>query len=191
MVGHAREQSKREVNVVGIDPAVGVTGLCRYRDGHYVLDIARGGKFRGGKRLVWLRQQILETVLACPTDLVALEDYAINAVGRSFTKGELGGVIKLELALHDIPCITVAPARLKIFASNNGGASKETMIRCARERLGVDTDDDNLADAAWLARYAYVYLTEDSNRRRELEAVQRHKAPKKRKAAVPKPRRAI
>jgi Holliday junction resolvasome RuvABC endonuclease subunit len=191
MVGQSPGQIKREVSVVGIDPAVGTTGLCRYRNGVYVLDIATGGRRRGGKRLVHLRQQVLEAVLAEPTDLVALEGYAIGAVGRSFTKGELGGVIKMELALHEIPIVVVQPTMLKAFAANNGGASKETMMRCARERLGVDTDDDNLADAAWLSRFAYVYLTGDSNRRRELEAVQRHRAPKKRKAAVPRPRKAI
>jgi hypothetical protein len=57
--------------------------------------------------------------------------------------------------------------------TNHGSASKEAMIEASCEHCGIATDNDDLADAASAARFAYVMATGDASRRCELEAVRK------------------
>lgn len=65
---------------------------------------------------------------------------------------ELGGAIRLMLYSRRIPYLEIGPTSLKLFATNNGHASKDEMIAAARA-LGATVANDNEADAwfLWLA----------------------------------------
>lgn len=172
MVGQTPRQIKPEVTVAGIDSSLRNTGVCVLNKGRPETSSVKPKKLRGAHRLLHIREQALEQVQAHgrPT-LVAMEGYSYGSTGRWFDLGEAGGVIKVELLVNDIPSIIVPPSSLKLFATGNGGAPKEWMIREAEKQLGIVTEDDNLADAALLALFAYVVVTKDSIRRCELEAI--------------------
>jgi Holliday junction resolvasome RuvABC endonuclease subunit len=172
MVGQTTRQIKPEVTVAGIDSSLRNTGICVFNQGRPETSSVKPKKLRGAQRLLHIREETLKFVQAHgrPT-LVAMEGYSYGSTGRWFDLGEAGGVIKVELLVHGVPAIIVPPASLKFFATSNGGAPKDWMIREAEKQLGIVTKDDNLADAALLALFAYVVVTKDSTKRCELEAI--------------------
>lgn len=172
MLGQTLRQIKPEVVVAGVDPSLRNTGICVIHNAKTRIASVKPSKLRQAHRLLYIREKTLyHTCSAGTPTLVALEGYSYGSTGRWFDLGEAGGVIKVELLVKDIPTLIVPPASLKKFATNNGGASKERMMRAAKELLGVDTDDDNVADAALAALFAYVVVTQHSSRRCELEAI--------------------
>lgn len=95
-------------------------------------------------RLDWWRKFIPQFLSDTRPDLVAVEDYAMNAKGRVISIGELGSLARLgildagcKLRLHD-------PMTIKLFAARNGTADKPAMERAVDERWGVDFDEVNV-----------------------------------------------
>lgn len=162
-------------------------GLCIGRPGKWVAETLRN-KLRGEERLLWLRDQIRDRIYKAMPMLVAIEGYSDGSIGRWFDIGEGGGVVKLMLYELGVPVIIVAPKSLKRFVTGNGSAEKDQVIREVEKRYGVKTKDDNIADAVGLAQVAWVWLTQQSERRVELEVVQQirlpHKSPKVRFSPV-------
>lgn len=145
-----------------------------FRDGQYELHLIKPvAKLRGTERLVDLRAKVMAVLLEAKPDLVGIEGYSFDSVGRWFDLGEIGGVLKVELMVQGIPTAVVPPCSLKKFMTNNGQASKERMIAAVQEHLNVITDNDDLADAASIAHFAYVMATGQSERRCELEAIRK------------------
>jgi hypothetical protein len=67
--------------------------------------------------------------------------------------------------------VVVAPTSLKKFATGNGGAKKEAMIRAAEKKWGVVLGEDE-ADAAWMAFLSQaVYGNADRLTRAQMEVV--------------------
>lgn len=173
MVGQSPPQSKQEVVVLGIDSALRKLGVCVWHVGYEPLvELIQFPKLRGTKRLVAIINRIRELVEEHRPVLAAIEGYSYDSVGRWFDLGEVGGAIKVDLMFRDISTMVVPPSSLKKFVTDNGQASKARMIREVNARyLTIPVDDDNLADAVGLARFAYVAYTGDSDRRCELQSV--------------------
>lgn len=68
--------------------------------------------------------------------------------------GRLLGVVLCWAAERGIPVELVKPAELKRFATGSGAAKKNQMVATAKAMLGIDCEDDNQADAAWLLAFA-------------------------------------
>lgn len=161
----------KDVVVVGVDQSLRGTAICISREGVLEPLFLPEKKKRGAGRLLSIRNQIFQEVDKHIVSLAVLEGYAYDAAGRVFELGELGGVIKAEFYLREIPCISVPPTSLKKFATGNGSASKDRMIKAVAEKYGFETKNDNIADAVALAKLGEVYLTEESTYRSELEVV--------------------
>lgn len=93
----------------------------------------------------------------------AIESYAFGAKGsRAYQIGELGGIIKYQLAdKHHKPSY-IPPSAVKKFATGKGNAKKVDVIIGVMKRWGYEPEDndDNLADAFVLAqmmRYAKAH----------------------------------
>ena len=171
MIGQQKSQCKSEVRVTGIDPSLRGTGVCCLEHGVYTPTFLPELKLRGADRLLALRDRLFNVIDAFWPEMVVLEGYSYDSVGRIAELGEWTGIIKLGLRERDIPFDTVAPKRLKKFMGVKSD-DKAFMIAAVKQRLGLDTGkNDNLADAAALARVAEVYLTNDSKYRSELEVV--------------------
>jgi len=176
MVGQTRAQSKKEVCVGGIDPSLRFTGVCILPPtGEHILHLVSFPKYRGAKRLLAIREEVVSILEVYNISLVAFEGYSYNSVGKWFDLGEVGGVLKVELAIRNIETLVVPPASLKKFVTNNGQADKDRMVREVNAHylfsLAEPVTNDNLTDAVGLAHFARVADTGDSSRRCELEAV--------------------
>jgi Holliday junction resolvasome RuvABC endonuclease subunit len=76
------------------------------------------------------------------------------ARGRDATRCGWGsaGVIEAAASLAGLPVIDVAVATIKKFATRDGRASKDMMVRAA-QRLGYQGSNEHEADAFWLLKY--------------------------------------
>lgn len=164
--------------VAGLDMSLRAPGLCIGRPGKWAAETLRN-KLRGDARLLWLRDQIRDRVYKVMPALVAIEGYSCGSVGKWFDIGEGGGVVKLMLYELGIPVIIIPPKSLKRFVTGNGCAKKEQVIREVEKKYGVKTEDDNIADAVGLAQVAWVWLTQQSKYRTELEVAQQIRLPRK------------
>jgi Holliday junction resolvasome RuvABC endonuclease subunit len=157
--------------ILGLDMSLTATGWCLYnvktgvREERVLQPNPSASKkvvpILGMHRLVWLRERVTNLVLwgapEKPTEgeriscLVMIEGYAFGAKGSSgINLGELGGVIRV--ALHDlnVPYIEIPPTQAKKFVTGAGGSQKDIVIKEIFKRFGVDTNDNNIADAIGL-----------------------------------------
>lgn len=95
---------------------------------------------------------------------IAMEAYSMAETYGQHASGEVGGVIKLTILLHfgakaqGYP-VLVTPQQLKKFATGNGNAKKDVLVKEVLKRWGEDFDDTNLAEAYVLARVAHAVDT--------------------------------
>ena len=171
MIGQGKEQSKPEVRVAGVDQSLTGTAICCLENKQLQLTFLPETKLTGAERLLVLRKRLFKIIDAFHPELVALEGYSYDSIGRVFELGEWGGVIKLELFIREIPLIIVPPKRLKKFVGVKRD-DKELMIAAVKQRYKFDAGtNDNLADAAALAKVAEVFLTKETKYRSELEVI--------------------
>jgi len=173
------------VSVIGIDQSLRATGLCinNVTEGRLTGLVLEEKKLVGAARLSSLRRRIMDTVRAYMPILIAVEGYSYDSTNRLAALGELGGIIRVELQDLQIPLIVVSPLTLKQFVTGSGAASKKKVIKFVKERYGYETDNDNIADAVGLAKFAEIYITRTSQYRSELSVMKKFvtkKKPKKR-----------
>lgn len=171
------------MSFLGVDQSLRAPGVCSLAaDGTVeALFTIDPGKRRGAARLAYIEEQVAE-VLTPATRFVCLEGYAYDSVSRHFALGEVGGVLQLLAYKLRVPALAVAPAALKKFATGKSTASKEAMCEAATA-AGVNVgDEDDQADAFFLASIArYIGLGERPRKRAQLEVLHQlqHPAPKK------------
>lgn len=112
-------------------------------------------------RLRKLRNAIIDHI-PTHTDLVAIEGpaYASNT-GSMWDRAGLWWLVVNTLDQQGIPVITIPPATLKKFATDNGRADKGEVIAAMRHLWrdhAAHVADDNQADALALATMAAVHI---------------------------------
>ena len=101
--------------------------------------------------LIWFPLEPGSTIILC------YEDYSFHSTNKSYSLGEMGGVLKT--ALLTMPQINVAlylvpPLTLKLFATGNGGASKNMMLKAFRGDIPegyLPSPSTDIVDAYYLA----------------------------------------
>lgn len=165
---------------LGVDPSLNGTGLCSVTDDGAVVHLATvdPGELRGEARLDVVERAV-KSFLDQGAALVAIEGYAYHAVGdQVFQLGEVGGIVRLLAFRSGTPYIVIAPMLLKKFATGSPSAEKAHMIKAAEALGACPGDDDNQADAFFLARVALVSARPTAAKaRRELEVVHRLRNP--------------
>lgn len=165
---------------LGVDQSLNATGLCLVtRDGRELQSsTVDPGAFTGGERLVMIKNALVTACVAVDWEIegAALEGYSMGSVNRPFDLGEVGGIIRLVLAENHVPYVVAAPVLVKMFATGNTGASKEAMIKAAKA-AGASPDNDNEADAFFLARVARAYHSKVDMLRQEMDAIRALKEP--------------
>ena len=127
-----------------------LTGFALARNGEHLesgvqrFDLARGES--PGMRFLRFRGW-LEKVLEWGPEAVFYE--RAHHRGGHATELLVGFQTRVQEACAErgIPYSGVPTGTLKLFATGKGNASKEAMIEAARERWGVEPEDDNHADA--------------------------------------------
>ena len=141
-------------DIIGLDLSLTSTGVAD-----------KGGTFRirpkskGAQRLDDIASEIM--VLGREAELVVIEGYSFGSQGRAtFSIGELGGVIRLELHRAGVPWLLVPPSVLKKWATGKGNADKDTMLETAIRKYAFEGHGNDEADA-WLL---YLMASEEGNR---------------------------
>jgi len=168
---------------VGIDPSLTSSGVAIIGQNSFLPMCITPGKLRGVERLAYIRDAVKDT-LPKENTMACIEGPAMRAIGRADDLGQLRGVLLLLLYDVKIPTFVIPPTCLKKFATRNGAAQKEEVIKAAFQRWQVMLNDDE-ADAAWLAAMAQalhdnsVVLT-----RPQLEVIQGIRNPKRSKSIL-------
>lgn len=146
------------MKIIGLDLAVGATGLCR-TDGHTYVIKPRGS---GDERLTSIRDQIRNEAGSRDGDLVVvMEDVPsrmIGAAGKVIPM--VHGAVRAMLLDREIEYALVSPSTLKKFATGKGNADKTAMILAAYKRSGIEFTDDNECDAWWLRAAGLCHYNE-------------------------------
>lgn len=154
------------MNVVGIDLALGATGLVDQTGTTFQISPRTKSRDRYD-RILDVSGRILE--LVGRPELVVLEGYGAAGPGRaSMIAGiEVGAAIRLELRRLDVCFLDVAPTTLKAYATGNGRAEKRALRAelgrwwLVEELPGRDLSSDEI-DALWLRDVGLWLLGEPS-----------------------------
>jgi crossover junction endodeoxyribonuclease RuvC len=166
---------------LGIDQSLTGTGLCLLDDEGSLVSSATitTDELRDGKRLAFIKQGVASFLTG--VEFVALEGYAYNATGHVFELGEIGGVIKVLLVESNTPYLAIPPILVKKFATGSTHADKDKMLEAAVQRGHDFGDDDNQADAFFLAHIALAYAKNTAKHRCEMEVLRTLRNPKDKK----------
>lgn len=162
---------KRKLWVVGIDPSLTGTGLCRMNQDN-VEDfeaITVGSAFKGMKRLDELEKKVMD--FTKDASYVFIEGLAFGARGRAILDlAGLGNVLRLSLFRGRFPYWDVPPTVLKKYVTTKGNANKNVVLEQCFRRFGKGSDilkDDNQVDAFCLVRFGISFLELEHERKCE------------------------
>jgi len=117
---------------------------------------------KSGNRLANLSDRIHD-IACCNPELRLIAAEASSFGGRNprvqQSLNELRGVTRLVAYRIGAEYVEFHPTTIKSFATGSGRATKDQMIRAAKTMLGVETDDDNIADALFILELAKRYGT--------------------------------
>ena len=148
------------MNIVGLDLSLRKTGVVVLSDGLIKEQYVISFKMKGEERLYAIYLEIKKILDGSSDDLICVEDYAMAIKGgRSFSIGELGGVVKtFNIYKEGYRYRLVAPSLVKKFATGRGNSKKNVMLKEVYKRWNIDFDDDDLCDAFVLAKIGEAIL---------------------------------
>lgn len=134
--------------IAAIDPSLSSTGYVVGTDDKPDIGLVVPVAEEGPARLIEIRDRVVSVVRG--VDIIAIEGYAFGRINRAHALGELGGV--LRVAFHELGLfvVEVPPKTLKLYATGNGNADKDTMLVEAVRRLQYMGKSKDEADAYWL-----------------------------------------
>lgn len=143
--------------MLAIDPSLQNTGICMGTrlSGPMWGRLSPPERLDPIDRLVWFRRKF-ESDAYANVDLVAIEDYAYAAAQGSHQLGELGGIIRVAFA--HVPLLSINGAKVKKFATGNGGCKKPAVTKAGRKFLPGASNDE--IDAFYLWWITKLWLKE-------------------------------
>lgn len=140
--------------VIGIDPGTSC-GWAVLQDGKRLAsgtwDLKPRRHEGGGMRYVRLRLYLLELLDAHPRAVLGYEEVRRHmGVDAAHVYGGIIATIAAVCEGRAVPYQGVPVGQIKVTATGKGNASKEAMVAAAVARWGP-VDDDNEADALWIA----------------------------------------
>lgn len=142
--------------VVGLDLSLTSTGWATWIDGTLTTGRIRPKKLHGRERRRWIADTIDDRVLFVPGfPLVVIEAVPTRGARDIVALGLLHGVV-LDV-LRRRPAY-VMPTELKRWVTADQKASKTEMLRFAQAKLGLTSNSDDEADAAWLTAVGRLLL---------------------------------
>lgn len=155
------------MNVLGIDPSYGRTGIATAGDTRSYTPPAATADLppheRAAVRRSWLRGQLGNAMHG--RDLIAVEGMFKSLEYGVIDRAQLlGAIIDLARSITDAPILVVPPASVKLYATGNGNAAKSAMaeaLDAARVTAPWVTHpaNDDEADAWWIAAFAADFAT--------------------------------
>lgn len=156
---------------VGIDQSVGGFGLCMLvpSSDHYKVWVEKFPLDKYEGREVWQLHAVEDFLIEAlkgwhdRIKLVAREGAAYAALNGREKAGAVAYAVDSTLyewlpEPHGYP-VVIPPTKVKLFATGNGGASKDEVCAGVEKNWGVTFSNHNIADAYVLARMAYAIDT--------------------------------
>jgi len=145
--------------ILALDPANQTGWAYLTADGRRLFGtwgIAKPGDDHPGERLRRLRDGLVEFLEVYPADVIACEDAHFGSRNHETAAmhSELRGIIKLLAAEHGAIYVAYKPATIKKFATGHGHARKPQVMRACKTVLGIEPEDDNVADALFILELA-------------------------------------
>ena len=157
---------------IGIDQSIVNTGWCVLADTYCVsVGNIKPKDLRGPERLTYISDAIGDLLLSFAPVFGALESGSYASDGRLFQLGGVHALVQVQLWTSGIPLVDVAPVQLKKFMTGKSGATKKWMLDAAKHITGIETMDDNVADAIGLACIARAVHTQSVRTRAEAEVL--------------------
>lgn len=138
--------------IVAIDPSINGTAAF---DGEEYLHVTNpGSTSRPLERLSIIVEAVIDQFIGFDqygdlnVDAVWIEDYAFSRATHAHAKGELGGVLRWEIARENhIPVVLVKPNSRAMFATGKGNAPKPAVVSAVSARTGIVFPTDDHCDA--------------------------------------------
>lgn len=155
------------MKIIGVDPSLTGTGLAAIVGGRLTgTEVIRPWKKRAPRTEVE-RQERLDVILRAVAiwttgaDLVVMEGLSFDSHDTDRQLAGLSWLLRRQLWKTGRAFALVSPSSLKLWAVGHGRAPKGVMLATARETFpDVEIEDDNAADAAWLAATGADHLGE-------------------------------
>lgn len=143
------------MKILGLDPAT-KTGWAHSDGDSGVRHIGISGQEHAGQKLVRFRDWLHEMLRAYTVDRIAFEFSSLGSKHEEAKvfHNQLRGVLIMVAAEFNLPFRSFSPSQIKKFATGNGRASKEEVMRCFEVATGRKAVDDNEADAYWVLHLA-------------------------------------
>jgi len=149
--------------ILALDLSLAGTGVASISSGEFLIKTLKPPKTAkdGMGRLHWILDQIKIATVQDKPSLVVMEDMAYAARDRNHERAGLAYLVRYFLWGAKIPYVLVAPTSLKKFTTGSGKAEKSSVMMTVFKRWGVESKNDNEADAYSLLRIGMV-LTEQA-----------------------------
>lgn len=148
-----------DVTSIGFDVSLTSTGVAIWRHKHLI----KSGLIKTRKkdfthqmqRLTTVASKIIKVVHAVEPDIVCIEDYAFsqNSKADALLK-QLGGIIRHQLYIREVPFVLVGIGQLKKYATGNGSpkTKKTAVAEAVKQRWGFTARTLDETDAFVLAQ---------------------------------------
>jgi len=135
-------------NVLGIDPAA-QCGFAHSDGTHGVWQLVGQRDKHPGRRLERFRRLLFSFKRDHAIDVIGVEDASFGSHNPKVQAmhNELIAIVKLCAAEWEVPVYAWKPNSLKKWLTGHGRADKKQMIHAVKSLFGIETDDDNIADA--------------------------------------------
>lgn len=148
----------RDPMFVGVDPSYNGFGIIVLdRDGNIIEQrlITSKSELEVEERIIELEKKFdfIPKIMGLHSVYVEGPSYGSNGA-FVLQMGALHFYLRIFLYKNNVRYNIIAPGTLKKFVTGKGTAKKELMLKNVFKRWGADFDDNNLADAYSLARYA-------------------------------------
>lgn len=154
--------------VLGIDQSLTGSGVSIIDANEILYKGLIKSKRNGTKRLIDIKNQILELNNKFRPDYVAMEGYGFMTKGRAFELGELGGMIKVMFTELGKEPMVVHPSHLKKYITGKGNADKSIMLMGVYKKYGIEFDNHNIADSFGISKMALdILLTRQGKKNRK------------------------
>ena len=165
-------------NILGIDPSLNSTGFCYVdMEGNVHTGRIKPKALRGVPRLIFIRNcvdQIIKNgvLKKNPFTMVSYEGYSMGSQQtRSYSMGELGGVLQVHILENNLQLLIVPPRSLKLFVAGKGSADKSFMVDKIAELWHYNIQQHDEADAFGLYQFGCAFA--DARVRRAYRAQQK------------------
>ena len=153
-----RKEDIKDPMFVGVDPSFNGFGIIVLDKNAEIVEqrlLTSKPKQDADKRIIALEKEFEFIPQIVGLHSIYIEGPSFGSTGAFVLQmGALHYYLRIFLLKKDTDFKIVSPGDLKKFVTGKGNAKKELMLKNVFKKWGADFDDNNLADAYSLARYA-------------------------------------